>query len=150
MKNYNRRSSHGHHGSKRRELAQHAHSTWIAHMHSHTYINTVTTTSLCEAVSSVSYYRIWNLVFLLKVGLPGFSVPWVRTCVGRRGGGGGVRGGSGTNKSAQELTQRDRQKAVCVCAPPLPNPPPPYPAPPLPNPPPLYLAPPLPSHQPST
>ena len=26
MKNFNRRSSHGHHGSKRRELAQHAHS----------------------------------------------------------------------------------------------------------------------------
>ena len=26
IKNFNRRSSHGHHGSKRRELAQHAHS----------------------------------------------------------------------------------------------------------------------------
>ena len=26
MKNFNRRDSHGHHGSKRRELAQHAHS----------------------------------------------------------------------------------------------------------------------------
>ena len=26
MKNFNRRSSHGHHGSKRRELTQHAHS----------------------------------------------------------------------------------------------------------------------------
>ena len=42
MKNFNRRTSHGHYGSKRRKL------TWIARIHSHTFINTVKTT-LCEA-----------------------------------------------------------------------------------------------------
>ena len=47
MKNFNRHSSHGDHGSKHGELAQHA-LTWIARIHSHTYINTVSTT-LCEA-----------------------------------------------------------------------------------------------------
>ena len=36
MKNFNRRSSHGHQGSKRRELAQHATLTWVARIHSHT------------------------------------------------------------------------------------------------------------------
>ena len=36
-KNFNRRNSHGHLGSKRRELAQHAHSLpWIARFHLHT------------------------------------------------------------------------------------------------------------------
>ena len=44
MKNFN---GHGHHGSKRSKLVQHA-LTWIARIHSHTYINTVTTT-WCEA-----------------------------------------------------------------------------------------------------
>ena len=39
---------HGHHGSNRRELAQHAHSSGSQAFHSHTDINTVTTT-LCEA-----------------------------------------------------------------------------------------------------
>ena len=34
MKNFNRRNSHGHHDSKRCELAQHAH-TWITCIHSH-------------------------------------------------------------------------------------------------------------------
>ena len=42
--NFNRHSSHGHHGWKCHELAQHAQLTWIAHIiHSHTDINTVTT-----------------------------------------------------------------------------------------------------------
>ena len=48
MKNGNRRSSHGHRGSKRRELAVTRTLTWIARILSHTYINTVITT-LCEA-----------------------------------------------------------------------------------------------------
>ena len=49
MKNFNGRSSHGHLGSKRRELAQHTHSSEShAFTDSHTYINTVTTI-LCEA-----------------------------------------------------------------------------------------------------
>ena len=43
MKNFNRRSSHGHHDSKHCELAQHA-LTWVACNHSHNYINTVTNT----------------------------------------------------------------------------------------------------------
>ena len=41
--NFNWRSSHGHHGSKRRELTQHAHSRG-SHAFTHTLINTVTTT----------------------------------------------------------------------------------------------------------
>ena len=42
--NFNRRNSHGNHGSKRRELAQHARSRG-SHAFTHTlYINTVTTT----------------------------------------------------------------------------------------------------------
>ena len=44
MKKFNSRGCHGHHGSKRRELPQHA----VARIHSHTYINTVTTI-VCEA-----------------------------------------------------------------------------------------------------
>ena len=37
MKNFNGRNSYGHHGSKRHELAQHAHAlTWIARIDSHT------------------------------------------------------------------------------------------------------------------
>ena len=44
MKNFNRCNSHGHHGSKRCELAQHAYSNGL-HAFNHTlYINTVTTT----------------------------------------------------------------------------------------------------------
>ena len=51
MKNFSRHSSHGHHGSKRRKVAQHA-LTWIARIHSHTYIKTVTTTNCihCKTV----------------------------------------------------------------------------------------------------
>ena len=54
MKNLNRRDSHGHHGSKRRELVQHAH-TWITRIHSHTYINTVTT---AESAMSTEKFNI--------------------------------------------------------------------------------------------
>ena len=45
IKNFNRRSSHGHHGSKRRELAQNAHSRGSYALLD---INTVRT-ALCEA-----------------------------------------------------------------------------------------------------
>ena len=41
MKNFNRRSSHGHHGSKYRELAPHAHSRG-----SHAFIHTLTSAQL--------------------------------------------------------------------------------------------------------
>ena len=47
MMNINRCNSHGHHGSKRRELAQHAHSSG-SHAFTHTLTSTVTTT-LCKA-----------------------------------------------------------------------------------------------------
>ena len=40
MKNFNRRNSHGHHDSKRRELAQHAHSHG-SHAFTHTFYNHV-------------------------------------------------------------------------------------------------------------
>jgi hypothetical protein len=57
MKNFNRRNSHGHHGSKRRELAQHAHSRG-----SHAFTHTLTSTQLQPrgAKRQLSYYRIWN------------------------------------------------------------------------------------------
>ena len=66
MKNFNtnnRHNSHGHHGSKRRELAQHT-LTWIAHIDSHTFINTATTT-LCEVPAQLlrnleSLFFIWR------------------------------------------------------------------------------------------
>ena len=49
---YNRRDSHGHHGSKRRELAQHAHThmDWVVRIHSLTHFTSTTvTTTWCEA-----------------------------------------------------------------------------------------------------
>ena len=60
MKNFNRRSSHGYHGSKRRELAQHAHSHGL---------HTVTSTQLQSrcAKHQLSYYSIWNQIIILKV-----------------------------------------------------------------------------------
>ena len=57
MKNFLRRSSHGHNESMRRELAHHAQLiTWVARIHSRTFINTVT---LC-AKRQLIYYIIWN------------------------------------------------------------------------------------------
>ena len=57
-KNFNRSSSQGQHGSKRRKLAQHAHmdGTHIAYTH------TLTSTQLqpLSAKRQLSYYRIWN------------------------------------------------------------------------------------------
>ena len=46
MKNFNRRSSHGHHGSKRHELAQHAHARGLhafthLQLHQHSYNHVV-------------------------------------------------------------------------------------------------------------
>ena len=62
MKTSNRqRSSRGQHVSKRRELAQHA------RIHSHTYINTVTFTTTFCAKRHLSYYIIWNRIFIFKV-----------------------------------------------------------------------------------
>ena len=53
MKNFNRCSSHGHHGSKskRRELAQYAHSHGL-HAFTHTLTSTVTTTVVRSASSA--------------------------------------------------------------------------------------------------
>ena len=48
MKKCNRRTSHGHHGSKRRELAQHAHSR-----ESHAFTHTPTSTQLQPRVDIV-------------------------------------------------------------------------------------------------
>ena len=65
MKNFNRRSSHGNHGSKRRELAaQHAHSHGSHAFASHTYIDTVTTTS-CEAPAQLLLLSACMLLLLL-------------------------------------------------------------------------------------
>ena len=48
------RNSHGHHGSTHRELVQHT-LTWIAHIQSHTYINTRIT--CCEAPAQLLFFR---------------------------------------------------------------------------------------------
>ena len=65
MENFNnRRSSHGNHGSERRELAQHARSRG-----SHAFTHTLTSTQLqpLGAKRQLSYYRIWNRMLILKV-----------------------------------------------------------------------------------
>ena len=57
MKNFNRRNSHSHHGSKRLELAQHA----------HTFTHTLISTQLQPrcAKRQLGYYKIWNQIFIL-------------------------------------------------------------------------------------
>ena len=63
-KNVNRRSSYGHHGSKRRELAQHAHQRG-----SHASTHTLTSTQLQPPCTKrlLSYYIHWNRIYNLKV-----------------------------------------------------------------------------------
>ena len=81
--------SHGHHGSKRHELAQHA----LSHG-SHAFTHTLTSTQLQPRCS---YYRIWIQIFTLKVpyfmfeklahGLVGNGMyklsvnPYTQTCI---------------------------------------------------------------------
>ena len=59
MKNFNRHSSYGDHGSK-----QHTHSPG-----SHAFTHTLTSTQLQPggAKHQLNYYRIWNQIFILKV-----------------------------------------------------------------------------------
>ena len=62
--NFNRRSSHGHHGSKRHELVKYAHSRG-----SHTFTYTLISTQLqprCGAKRQLSYYRIWNQILFCR------------------------------------------------------------------------------------
>ena len=63
MKNFNRRSSHSHHGSKRGELRKHAHSRG-----SHAFTHTLTSIQLQPrcAKRQLNYYIIWNRIFILK------------------------------------------------------------------------------------
>ena len=63
MKNFNSRSSHSHHGSKRHELVQHTNSHGLQAL-THTYIKTVTTT-LCQAPAQLLQNLESN--FILKV-----------------------------------------------------------------------------------
>ena len=66
MKNFNRRSFHGGHGSKRRELAELTRTlTWVARIHSHTYINIIRNT-WCEAPAQL-LQNFENRSFILKV-----------------------------------------------------------------------------------
>ena len=64
MKNFNRSSSNGHHDSKLRELAQHAHSRG-----SHTYTHTLKSTQLQPhcAKRQLSYYRFDVIVVTIRV-----------------------------------------------------------------------------------
>ena len=61
MKNFNRCSSHGYHGSKCRKLVQHAHSGGL-----HAFTHTLTSTQLQPSCAKrqLSYNRIWNPFFL--------------------------------------------------------------------------------------
>ena len=63
VKNFNRRSSYDHHGSKRRELAQHAHSHGL-----HAFTHTLVSTQLQPLFTKrqLNYYRIWNRIFILR------------------------------------------------------------------------------------
>ena len=54
MKNFNRHDSHGHHSSKRRELAQHA-LTWITPIQWFTHALTSTQLQPCDAKRQLSY-----------------------------------------------------------------------------------------------
>ena len=68
MKNCNRHSTHGHHGSKRRAANWRNTQLRVDRTHSltsHTYINTVTTTSY-EAPAELNY-RIRKDFFIFKV-----------------------------------------------------------------------------------
>ena len=67
IKIFNWRSFHGHHGSKRRELAQHTHSRGS---HAFTHTLTVTSTQLqpLRAKRQLSYYIIWNRFFFYFEG----------------------------------------------------------------------------------
>ena len=60
MKNFNRCSSHDHHGSKCCELAQHAHSRGLQ---AFTHTLTLTQLQLCCAERQLSYYRSWIFFF---------------------------------------------------------------------------------------
>ena len=104
MKNFNTRSSHGHHGSKRRELAQHAHSR-----RSHALTHTLAPTQLQPryAKCQLSYYIIWNQICNLKVPEGGGayrssrtkktdSLPANRYGILEGGGGGGSNVPNGT------------------------------------------------------
>ena len=56
IKNFNRRNAHGYHGSKRLELAQHAHSReW--HAFTHTLLIKTVTTTLCPPGDVFSSYQ---------------------------------------------------------------------------------------------
>ena len=49
--------------------AQHAHSQWIARIHSHTYINAVTsTTTLCEAPAQLLHNLEYNYITTVPEG----------------------------------------------------------------------------------
>ena len=67
MKNFNKHSSHGHHGSKRRNMLE-------QHAGSHTFTHILTSTQLQPlcAKHKLAYYRIWNQIFILK----GLKVPF--------------------------------------------------------------------------
>ena len=69
MKNFKRRNSYGHHGSKRRALVQYVHSPG-SHSFSRTFINTVTTT-LCEVPDQLLHNLESN--FILKVSEGGVA-----------------------------------------------------------------------------
>ena len=77
MKNFNRRNSHDHHGSKHRELAQHVHSGGShTFTHSHTltsYMNTVHKPVVWSTSSAITEFGI---IFLF------WTVPaWQLTCI---------------------------------------------------------------------
>ena len=55
MKNSNRRSSHGHYGSKRRELVRQAHSRGSHALTHKTDINTVTTTLYAASLAITEF-----------------------------------------------------------------------------------------------
>ena len=63
---FNRHTSYDHHGSKRRELAQHAHSRG-SHAFTHTRRYTPTQLQPRCAKRQLSYYIIWTPIFILNV-----------------------------------------------------------------------------------
>ena len=74
MKNFNKRDSHGHHGSKHPELVKHAHSHGL-HAFTHIlYINTVTTTWCVAPAQLLFFSACW--VFLCFRNPPNFDMDY--------------------------------------------------------------------------
>ena len=71
MKNFNRRDCHGHHGSKRRELARHAHSHG-----SHAFTHILYTNHVVRSASSAIIFQCMLGLFVFRVSVIHRTLTW--------------------------------------------------------------------------